>query len=266
MRILCPTDLSHHSKIALEYAIHLANEFKAELHIITAFEVIKRTGSLIDLEETVRKNTEEDLSQLIAGVSPLVTSDIMPVTKVVNGQAVDAILNYAKVHDIDLVVMGTQGKNSLRKLLFGSVTRKMSQKSPIPVLAIPEQIAHKLTSNKLLLALDGKVIDKENIFDIPKTIANHLGLKIDIIHISEKEEEIPFDPFITAYLGDLIGEVIIKEGKDIVLEIKRYVEDHNVGMIIMIKRDKGFFKRLLTVGYSSEELARTNIPLMILPE
>lgn len=266
MKILCPTDLSHHSKIALEYAIHFANDFKAELHIVCAYEVIKRTGSLIDLEDVVRKNTEEDLTKLLSGVAPLIVSDYVPITKVLNGQAVDAILNYARVHKMDMIIMGTQGKNSLRKLLFGSVTRKVSQKSSIPVLAIPEEISDRMTSNKLLLALDDKVIENDYTFEIPKIIANHMGLKIDIVHISNEDEEIPYDPFVKAYLGDLIGKIAIIEGKDVVSEIKQYVEKYNVGIIMMIRRNKGFFQKLLTVGYTSEELARTNVPLMILPE
>jgi len=93
-----------------------------------------------------------------------------------------------------------------------------------------------------------------------------LGLKIDILHIASKDEDFPFDPYISTYLGDTIGEVYIKNGKDPVKEIKKYAENNNVGMLIMIRRERSFFNKLFRVGNTAEEIAKTNIPLLILPD
>lgn len=266
MKILCPTDFSRHSKIALEYAINLANDIGATIHILSVYQVNKSSTSFMSMDTIIRENTEEDMKQLLAGLGPLIKKDNLPVTKVAKGETVSIILQYAKQLEMDLIVMGTQGDSSMRTILFGSTTRKLSQKTNIPVLAIPEEVAHRLTSNRFVLSLDDKMLKDENVFKVPKEIAEKLNLKIDILHIVTENKDMPFDPFISEYLGDLLGELHLTEGKDPVVEIKKFVEKENVGMLMMIRREKSFWKQLFTKGNTSEEIAKTNIPLLIIPE
>jgi len=266
IKILCPTDLSEHSVTALQYAVNLANDLDAELHIITAYQAPRTASSFRSIDDHIEKNTKEDLDKILAGITPLIKTDRLPRVNIYRGNAVSTILHYSDANDIDLVVMGTQGDNSLRTLLFGSVTKKVGAKSKIPVLAIPEIVKDRLHSNKILMALDNKVLEHEATFRVPRSLATRLGLKIDILHIAKEDEDFPFDPYISTYLGDTMGEVYIKNGKDPVKEIKNYAENNNVGMLIMIRREKSFFNKLFQVGNTAEEIAKTNIPLMILPE
>lgn len=268
MKILCPTDFSEHSTIALEYALNLAHELEAELHILSVYQVTKSSASFVNMDSIIRDNHEEDMRKLISGLGALVKKENSPITKVMKGNTVNAILKYTKHFEIDLIVMGTQGGNSLRTILFGSTTKKLAGKTPVPILAIPENVKHKLTNNKIVLALDNEVLDKADIFKVPLIFTKHLSQKIDILHIKEDKEEeiIPFDPFISEYLGNAMGDVIIQEGNDIIYAIKSYAETNNIGMLIMVRREKSFLQKLLTIGNTAAELAKTNIPLMILPE
>jgi nucleotide-binding universal stress UspA family protein len=86
------------------------------------------------------------------------------------------------------------------------------------------------------------------------------------LHIGPKDELIPYDPFVGAILGDTMGEVSIENGKDTIATIKKYAENNNVSMLIMIRRKKSFLQKLLIVGNTADELGKTNTPLMILPE
>lgn len=266
MKILCTTDFSDHAQVALEYAVNLANSLNAEIHILSVFQVPKSSTSFVSMDELVRKNNEEDMANLVAGLGPLVSNDRLPITKVIKGSTVSTILNYVQNYGINLLVMGTQGSNSLRTILFGSTTRAVAKKTTVPVLAIPESLQYKLTSNKMVLALDGKPIGSEAMFAVPVELAKTLKLKIDILHIAEEEQIIPFDPSISIFLEDTIGEVHIKSDTNAVAAIKKYAETSDVGMLLMIRRDKSFLEGLLTVGDTSAELAQTSVPLMILPE
>lgn len=266
MNILCPTDFSAHSTTAVEYAIHLANALGARVHIVSIFQVNRKSSSFVSLDDIIRKNTEEDMKNFLLRLDKVVKSDLTPITKVIMGSTVDTILNYSDQMNIDLIVMGTQGDSSMRTILFGSTTKKIVQKSNVPILAIPETVAHRLTTNRMVLSLDDKIIESEKLFKVPKTIADTLDLKIDILHITQDKESLPFDPFISSYLGETIGEVHLHEADDPVVGIKEFAEKENVGMLIMIRREKSFWKSLFVKGNTSEEVAKTNIPLLILPE
>ena len=48
----------------------------------------------------------------------------------------DAIVNYAKEHDIDLIVMTTHGRSGFSRLVFGSVSESVVRHTPCPVLVV----------------------------------------------------------------------------------------------------------------------------------
>jgi nucleotide-binding universal stress UspA family protein len=50
---------------------------------------------------------------------------------------VDAIIDFATENDIDLIVMGTQGKTGVEHVLLGSVAENVVRSAKRPVLVIP---------------------------------------------------------------------------------------------------------------------------------
>lgn len=265
MTILCPTDFSAHSRLALDYAITLANSLDAGLHILHTFQVSTKASSMIDLRDKIRQNSEEDMQDLIKQISPSITTEQPPIAKVIEGHVVNVIDAYAGKNDIDLIIMGTQGSNSLRTKLFGSTTKKLSQKTKVPVLAVPDEVVDKTLSHTMLLAIDGKGLSNTDIFDLPRQIAAMRGVSIDVLHVRGSESS--FDEKTAAtYLGDVLGDVIIKEGDDPVHQIKVYTEQQDIGLIIMVRREKSFFERLFVQGNTEQEIAKTFTPLLILSE
>ncbi|MBD1383396.1 universal stress protein [Metabacillus arenae] len=54
--------------------------------------------------------------------------------KILDGDPVDEITSFASEENVDLIVMGSRDISGLKKLLFGSVSEKVSHQTPIPVL------------------------------------------------------------------------------------------------------------------------------------
>ena len=48
----------------------------------------------------------------------------------------EAIVEYAKTHNIDIIVMGTHGRRALAHLLMGSVAERVVRTAPCPVLTV----------------------------------------------------------------------------------------------------------------------------------
>lgn len=55
---------------------------------------------------------------------------------VVAGVDFREIIEYARTHEIDLIIMATHGRTGLAHALLGSVAEKVVRKSPCPVLII----------------------------------------------------------------------------------------------------------------------------------
>ena len=48
----------------------------------------------------------------------------------------EAIVEYAKTHTVDIIVMGTHGRRALAHLLMGSVAERVVRTAPCPVLTV----------------------------------------------------------------------------------------------------------------------------------
>ena len=46
------------------------------------------------------------------------------------------IIEYAKSHPIDLIVVGTHGRGAVKQLLLGSAAERVVRGAPCPVLAV----------------------------------------------------------------------------------------------------------------------------------
>jgi nucleotide-binding universal stress UspA family protein len=57
-------------------------------------------------------------------------------TEIITGVSAPAIVEYARDHHIDLIVMGTHGRTGMAHLLIGSVAERVVRTAPCPVLTV----------------------------------------------------------------------------------------------------------------------------------
>lgn len=140
-RILFPTDFSDNARAAVPYACAFAEQFGAELHILTVLyemaQVVPESGTFIttpvsNLDE-VRESAERALAKLPGAEGKNLTN---VVRATVLGTPFLEIIRYARQHSIDLIVMGTHGRGGLAHVLLGSVAERVVRKAPCPVLTV----------------------------------------------------------------------------------------------------------------------------------
>lgn len=266
INILFPTDFSDHAKVALEHAIKIVNALDAKLHLITTFVEHRTASSMKSIKRSIIENQTNELNHIMSSVSSLLTTDQVPEVAVIEGGVSYGINKYIHENAIDLVIMGTQGKNSVSNILFGSTTKNVIDHISIPVIAIPSGIKYGPGDPKFLLALDNKLVESSPAWNILRKISNGFERKVDIIHVSSPDEEIPYDPFVETFLEDSMGEVVLIEGGDPTKVIDDYVGQNNIEMLAMIKRKHGLVRSLLVQDHTNAELSNASIPLLIIPE
>lgn len=261
LNILCTTDFSPHATLAVKYAHRLSQQLGASLHILNVFHVRRATGSFKSMDDLIRQDQEDEMSKLKESFN---TQGISITTKVVKGDIINTINRYVKHANIDLIVMGTQGSNSLKTTILGSTTKATVESSTVPVLAIPYTHIDSPQLTKMLLSMDNKELKSADILNVPLQLASIAYTKINILHI--EKDNAPFLLDVSGYLGQAAGEVHVRKGDDVIQEIKSFSEENNIDLLIMIKRKKSFLQKLLTKGNTSSELGITRTPLLILSE
>ena len=64
--------------------------------------------------------------------------ELRATTAAVIGMPSSSIVDYARFHDIDLIIMGTHGRGGMSHLLMGSVAERVVRTAPCPVLTVRE--------------------------------------------------------------------------------------------------------------------------------
>lgn len=140
-RILLPTDFSENAKAAQDYACGLADQFGAQLHVVTVVQdvalVLPETGMFLTLPlPSVHEIVETAETTLKSVLKPEWVSQHDVVYKVLVGNPFIEIVQYATDQQLDLIVMGTHGRTGLQHVMLGSVAERVLRKSTCPVLTV----------------------------------------------------------------------------------------------------------------------------------
>jgi len=141
--ILLPTDLSITSLSAADYAVELASQYNAKIHLL---HVLEKTPPILAIrsldlsQEKILKSFEEEGRESLENAVKKIQKNriggvnIEPVLK--KGIDYEEIVKYSKEHKIDVIVIATHGRTGILRTLLGSVAEKIIRYAKCPVLVI----------------------------------------------------------------------------------------------------------------------------------
>jgi len=135
-QMLIPYDGSKEAKRGATHGIELAAELGSTIH---GLYVIDTGGHATLPLETAWNGISEILHEegrlALEEIERL--SDSVPVeTTVERGKPSVEIVEYARTHGCDTIVMGTHGRGGINRLLLGSVAEQVVRSAPVPVVTI----------------------------------------------------------------------------------------------------------------------------------
>jgi len=196
-KILFPTDFSETANNAFRYLLWFADQYQAQ---ITLLHLVYPEPDAMDLPGVSLVVTEKKVE-----VAKLVMQDMVDqgmvrvqaahdlqnppevIAKVEIGVPARLISEYAEQHEIDLIVMGTQGEHSVLERLLGSVTTTVIRKAPCPVMVIPEQVKQDKLQN-VAYAANLSTADPYHIWQASRVL-QPFNPVYRIVHVVAEHEE-----------------------------------------------------------------------------
>jgi nucleotide-binding universal stress UspA family protein len=142
--ILVPLDCSKYAESSLKVAIEIAKKFNSSIsliHVVSSREEYCRAGitGKVRVKCDVIQVNEEDIpkicNDLLDRSKKNVTAEGINVYTILKqGKVVEEILDTIKKGKFDLVVMGSRGQSTLKKIFLGSVSSGVIEKAICPVL------------------------------------------------------------------------------------------------------------------------------------
>ncbi|ELY84976.1 universal stress protein [Natrinema altunense] len=127
--VLVPMDDSAPARAALDHALEWVPADRVTV-VFAVDDLEAEYGSVV---------SENDEPAFFADVRDIAAAyDGSLETTVVEGSGVaEAILEYATEADVDAIVMGSEGKAGVSRLLLGSVAEAVTRRAEVPVTIVP---------------------------------------------------------------------------------------------------------------------------------
>lgn len=285
-RIVVPVDLSPASENAMLFACQLAHMFDANMEVVYVMDSIfegakpSASGFLSSYRKTmqdevnafVRKATKDSA---ITCPGDMAITDEEPEpgstrpwlrTNIAFGfpeEVLDELSNKA-----DLLVMGTTGRGSLTRKLFGSVSIAVSKNAHCPVLLVPPQAQFKGFHN-ILYASNFDSLDP---LTIKQTVAfaRRFNGQLHFVHVGQPGEsgvdlekrlfEINYiysDPDMPFIFTKMVGENIVES-------LHEYAFEQRIGLFVFVTHQRSFWEDLLHHSISKEMLLHTSTPVLVI--
>ena len=189
--VLCPIDFSEHSRLTLQYAEAVAFRGSASLTVMYANDPLLVAAAATALHD--RHVARRSASELQAFMNATLTAGsrkrVRAKSEVSIGPASDEILRVAARRRSDLIVLGTHGLTGAERLLMGSTTLSVLQRTTTPVLAVPRPdqspshaISRSWPGQRIVVALDFDA-DPSRDVDIAARIAQWFDSSLLLLHV-----------------------------------------------------------------------------------
>lgn len=191
MKILVAVDKSEESQEALRCTCHLMEHFEAEVDALyvqpsivdmTADSSYAPFTTKGDVEKMVVEEAEKVLDGIIESCEICIGGKIPCEPQVAVGDATEEILNFAEQGQYDLIVLGAQGRSSLRGFFMGTVHAKILHHATQPVMIL----RNFRPIQRVLVAYRGSQCDQGALEYIAPLFAKNKP-EITILHVQETE-------------------------------------------------------------------------------
>lgn len=283
-QILVPTDFSHSANRALPLAKRIARCFDSEIHLlhvrellddpIVDSEILDQVEQILtDSEPAMRDALEEAGRDSCTPIHTHLKKGIVPAQIII-----DAIDEY----DCDLVIMGTEGRRGLKRLLTGSVAQEVLHRSPIPVLTIRDGVHTPSLPKKLLVAVDFSETSLEAV-EWAASAARVFDAKVTLLHVVETLVYsgfygfvVPPEPQLKEIMRDCyeaLSEIAAKHFTDVpctttvindhaALGIASYAQKHEQELVILATKGRSGLAHI-ALGSVAERVVRlSEVPVL----
>ncbi|MBS1518070.1 MAG: universal stress protein [Bacteroidetes bacterium] len=275
--ILFPTDFSQNADNALNFAIEFAKRSRGNLILFHAYSVQlidpnmpaeiylsayqeeekSAKENLEDLRNKIERSNKDDKGNSLFEVEAIVSQ----------GLVVDEALSIISEFHIDIVIMGTHGATGLTELILGSNTASLIEKSPVPVLAIPQNAENKTLEN-IVYAYDDIKANMPSFQRLLK-FAEVFDSEITLLHIIEsgndtqEKNKKEFEKIKTTVGTEKMKLALVTE-ENVLEGINDYINNNPVDILAMAIKKRTLLDRIFNRSLTKKMAYHTKIPLLAL--
>jgi nucleotide-binding universal stress UspA family protein len=253
-RILFPTDLSQISQSIFHYTQQFAKEFQSEIAVLHAhsFQDDLRTIFIPNHDLWAKlSNFVKDSS----GHQPDNVSLMMR-----KGKPVDEIMDITTAQQFRYIVMGKKKSYNVYRRIKGSKTSRITEKSELPVLVVPEDATYRPIRNILVVGANYR----ELAMPIQEQmLLLSLRFKANLHYFDILEEGIQWGNRIKQLNRDqqlIQKDIPLDLAPEVILE---YIPENNIDLVVLLSTRKEILRPLFQMSSDKGDTHLQHIPMLV---
>lgn len=278
--ILLPTDFSENAHKAFLYALKIANEYDGTLYVLHSFQppVLSfshagQPGAVDEVYNEISLSKFDFYKKRVPELHKMAEEQGLRYDNVIfifeEGTVLDSIRQVTLRENIDLIVMGTLGASGLGQKIMGTNTVSVIENTKVPVLCVPQQAAladiKKIAFTTLFRNRDREalqeVVNIARVFDA-QLYCTHVvqdgKSPADILQYSEEWRK--------TFRHANLDFVFLEKTKNVEQTIQEFIQENDINILAVVKRNRGFFERLVSTSLSNNLAFHAQTPILIFHE
>lgn len=276
-KILYNTDFSECSINAFVYALHLADQFNAEIITLHTYtRPVIGSMYLPNTYQNIYAHLETDEFDMFKDTSKLLhiiaekhqKEHVKNTFLMIEEFAIDGMLQTIKKEDVDIVVMGTKGATGLKEVFLGSVTGHLMEQAPCPVLAIPEN-AHYGNGLENILFTSDFFPEEISSLKYALDLSDNLNAHFECINTA-----VDYNDYKEKLINDWKEKLQFTKYKDVnfsiidastISEITEYISANKIDLLITTIYKNNFIEALFHYSLAKRLAHHSTIPILTIP-
>lgn len=275
-RILLPTDFSENAYNAIKYAMKFYQNEPCEFFLLHTYTPTFISGgnlinsySALSLQLKVQELAQENLKS----TRRRILKEFPNGNHTFNLRAsfntlISEMKEMVALHDIDLIIMGTQGATGAKEVFIGTNTMYTIKKITCPVIAVPANFEYE-TPKEILFPTDYK-LNKDNkylslIREICKTHISRLHILNAIYGNPLNQDQQEMQAFLDEYFKGNAHLFHVAEDRDVLGAMEEFQLHTKINFIVMFHNKHSFLENMLFKPVINQIVFHTHVPFLVIP-
>lgn len=258
--ILVPVGSSKNSVSNLQYAIDLAEHIDGNVYVISVFKDLSKAGSLSRLNTFLKEEAEDRLEKVLSKVNK---KQVSVVASPIQGKILDGINRINKQIPMDLMVLSPRSNSIKEEVYLGKTSGKLLKQTNIPILIVPEGVKFK-EPKTMLMAFKNGTFEHESLLEPVIKFVKNFGTEVHVLHVETPETTDEMKK-VTENLKAIQNTYTQVEAASTFQGLIEYFQHFNPDMLCVVRRKRGFFKKLWEKNEIYKKEFYTSKPLLVLP-
>lgn len=271
--ILVPTDFSQHSDHALAAAIKMAKKISGQIYLYHRIHLHPNWHVFTQEEKDCHPNIQKREASMNENFQKCLNAHTHSGIRInavySSGDLFERTDQLIQHFDIDMIVMGSEGADGLKELLYGSYAEKISHRVDVPVLTIKHPV-DEFGLKDVVFASDFEE-DALEPFEKLVDLMRNFGSTIHLLYIASIKEFVVSEEVINRMrefekrCWALPTVVHGQADQSIEMGVQHYMVNSRADLLCTVHHEKGPFQKIINPSISAKLIRHLECPVLSLP-